>query len=71
MLHAVPGLEPVQELARLLAPERVRLFDGLAIEALVGLVVQVRALAYLILERVKADFEHGGFLVLLLSRDVH
>ena len=32
---------------------------------------QVRALAHLILDRVKADFEHGGFLVLLLSRDVH
>ncbi len=62
VVDAVPGLEPIEEGLGLLAPELVGVLDGLAVQALVVVVVQVGTLADGVRHRVDADLEHGGFL---------
>ncbi|MCY1363731.1 hypothetical protein D9M69_505070 [compost metagenome] len=59
VMDAVPGLEPVQESGGLLGPEGFGLLDGLPVQALVVLVLQMGALAHGVGNRVSGDFEHG------------
>ncbi|MCY1447022.1 hypothetical protein D9M71_636230 [compost metagenome] len=65
MVHLVPGLEPGEEAGCLLAPEQLGLFDGLLVQALVGIVVDQGVLAHGVWYGVKADFVHGKVLVVV------
>ncbi|MCY1441152.1 hypothetical protein D9M71_574550 [compost metagenome] len=58
VVDRVPRFEPVEESLGLFAPEGFRVLDGLAIEALVGLVVKMGTLANGVRHRVNGDFEH-------------
>jgi hypothetical protein len=64
-VHLIPGLEPVQKGLGLLAPEGFGLLDGLLVEAQVGVVIQVRALAHRVWHGMASDLEHGGVLVIV------
>ncbi|MNG18706.1 hypothetical protein D3C84_1027960 [compost metagenome] len=68
MVHAVPRLEPVEKNLGLLGPEGFRMFDGLPIETLVIIVVQVRALAHGIGNWMASDLKHGGSFVVVCPR---
>jgi hypothetical protein len=58
VLDGLPGRDPVEQRLGLFGPERIGVFDGLPIEALVALLTELRAPAHCIGMGKLADIEH-------------
>src|SRR5690606_18718720 len=67
LVYLAPGLHPFDEAVRLLGPEHVRLFDGLAVHALVAIPIQVglteRILGYLVV----LNLVHGSSSIVIVG----